>query len=183
MIWTAGTHLIPARRAGDGRGDETPFRNRTNPFAGGFGNGYGEMTTWDLLYEIHLLDPEDDSGAIRWIFLFAACRSRDKKKPLSELGNARRGFIAPADGGNRTPNSSLGSWRFTTKLHPRVDIIPPGGRSVKKGSEVFFSRSLNFCRPDPTPSGEGRDSPAQLPFWSPGRFPSGSGRSGPPEAG
>ena len=36
-----------------------------------------------------------------------------------------------ADGGNRTPNSSLGSWRFTTKLHPRDAYYSTFSRSCQ----------------------------------------------------
>ena len=88
----------------------------------------------------------------------------NKKTPAEQFECSLR-FCAPADGGNRTPNSSLGSWRFTTKLHPREDIIPRRGRDVKSGPKVFLPPRPIFCRAifrraDPTCSaGKGDPSP------------------------
>ena len=83
----------------------------------------------------------------------------NKKTPAEQFECSLR-FCAPADGGNRTPNSSLGSWRFTTKLHPREDIIPRRGRDVKSGPKDFLPPRPIFCRADPTCSaGKGDPSP------------------------
>ena len=60
---------------------------------------------------------------------------------VNDNGNAVKS-IKEAGKGNRTPLSSLGSWRSTDELHMLMDCIIPQIWQESRGNFKFFKKSL-----------------------------------------